>query len=206
VKTAGTTEIQDYLAAVEREAMGLPAARRQELLADLAEHIEVARAERPDGVREILWELGDPRVIAGTALQESGGHGSGFTSPNAPAGRVRKAKVPALVPLLMLALASPLGLICELTPALGHNVSLVFIGPMRVIGAVLLCTSWFWTGSQKVRGLLVAFVAVLVVNGVVMAANSVDSGVRWVFAALIVALPVIGAVWLWKVRRAVGSA
>lgn len=53
--------VQDYLRAVEREASALPAERRQELLADLAEHIEVTRAERPDtAVVVVLAELGDP--------------------------------------------------------------------------------------------------------------------------------------------------
>lgn len=53
--------VRDYLSAVGREATALPADRRQELLADLAEHIEVTRAERPDAaIGQILAELGDP--------------------------------------------------------------------------------------------------------------------------------------------------
>lgn len=71
--STGSELVRDYLAAVEREASALPAERRQELVADLAEHIEIALAERPGGSdREILRELGDPRTIAATALQESG--------------------------------------------------------------------------------------------------------------------------------------
>ncbi|CAB65588.1 MULTISPECIES: HAAS signaling domain-containing protein [Streptomyces] len=62
--TAPTTPadpVRDYLAAVEREASALPADRRQELLADLAEHIDVTRAERPDvATGEILAGLGTP--------------------------------------------------------------------------------------------------------------------------------------------------
>lgn len=53
--------VRNYLSAVERESSALPADRRQELLADLAEHIEVTRTERPDAaIGEILTELGDP--------------------------------------------------------------------------------------------------------------------------------------------------
>ncbi len=65
--------VRNYLSAVERESSALPADRRQELLADLAEHIEVTRTERPEGtVGGILAELGDPRTIAATALAEAG--------------------------------------------------------------------------------------------------------------------------------------
>ncbi|MFE1892793.1 HAAS signaling domain-containing protein, partial [Streptomyces microflavus] len=58
--------VREYLATVERESTALPPAARQELLADLSEHIEVARAERPGDVRAILHEVGDPRTIAHT--------------------------------------------------------------------------------------------------------------------------------------------
>ncbi len=47
MKTPDDTTIQQYLKAVERETSGLPPVRRQEPLADLAEHIDVALAERP---------------------------------------------------------------------------------------------------------------------------------------------------------------
>ncbi|MEU4011375.1 DUF1700 domain-containing protein [Streptomyces pseudogriseolus] len=61
--------VQSFLSAVEREASALPAEGRQELLADLAEHIEVALFERPGQEQAILAELGDPRTIAATALE-----------------------------------------------------------------------------------------------------------------------------------------
>ncbi|WP_420712467.1 HAAS signaling domain-containing protein, partial [Streptomyces sp. SPB78] len=67
------TLVRDYLAAVARESALLSPDVRQELMADLGEHIEVALAQRPGGVREILAEMGDPRAIAATAMQELGG-------------------------------------------------------------------------------------------------------------------------------------
>ncbi|EDY44408.1 HAAS signaling domain-containing protein [Streptomyces sp. SPB074] len=70
------TLVRDYLAAVAREGALLPPDVRQELMADLGEHIEVALAQRPGSVREILAEVGDPRAIAATAMQELG-HGAG---------------------------------------------------------------------------------------------------------------------------------
>lgn len=86
--------VRDYLSAVEREASALPADRRQELLADLAEHIEVTCAERPDAaIGEVLAELGDPRTIAATALAEAG-NGAAGASPRGEAGApARRGKV-----------------------------------------------------------------------------------------------------------------
>lgn len=60
-----------YLARVDRAASRLPAARREELLGDLREHIEIARAESAVGseaeVRTILERLGDPESIVAAA-------------------------------------------------------------------------------------------------------------------------------------------
>ncbi|GIE83175.1 hypothetical protein Aph02nite_91250 [Actinoplanes philippinensis] len=60
-----------YLARVERAASRLPAGRREELLGDLREHIEIARAESGAGteaeVRTILDRLGDPESIVAAA-------------------------------------------------------------------------------------------------------------------------------------------
>ncbi|MYV65578.1 hypothetical protein GT043_06415, partial [Streptomyces sp. SID2131] len=48
--------VTDYLAAVEREASFLPAGRREELLADLREHLDVAVGDErdPEAVRAAL--------------------------------------------------------------------------------------------------------------------------------------------------------
>ena len=63
--------VDDWLARVEQAAADLPDHRRAELLADLREHITVARAdlttETEAGVRTILERLGDPATIAAEA-------------------------------------------------------------------------------------------------------------------------------------------
>jgi uncharacterized membrane protein len=60
-----------YLARVERAASRLPAGRREELIGDLREHIEIARAESEAEteaeVRTILDRLGDPESIVAAA-------------------------------------------------------------------------------------------------------------------------------------------
>ncbi|MFJ8842766.1 HAAS signaling domain-containing protein [Streptomyces cyaneofuscatus] len=199
--------VRDYLSAVEREASALPADRRQELLADLAEHIEVTRAERPDAViGEILAELGDPRTIAATALAESGSTaapgpawGGAGASPGwgGSGASVRRGKVHPLVPLLMLALAQLFGI------AFPDDGGPLVGGLVRITGAVLLCTSVHWTASRKVIGFLLTFglpsVAMTIWNlseggpkggGPALAAN---------LAVLVLASAT--AAWLWRVRR-----
>ncbi|MEU4227134.1 hypothetical protein AB0F17_22780 [Nonomuraea sp. NPDC026600] len=60
--------VEDYLAEVAHATAGLPAARREDLMADLREHITVARADLDPptqaGIRTILDRLGEPAAIA----------------------------------------------------------------------------------------------------------------------------------------------
>ncbi|MFJ2740871.1 HAAS signaling domain-containing protein [Streptomyces sp. NPDC087440] len=185
--------VHDYLHAVEREASGLSAERRQELVADLAEHIEVARTERPDvPISAILAELGDPRPIAETALAEAG-----QATPARAAAPTRRGKVHPLIPLVMLTLVLPFAWVIPVGP--GTLVSVV----LRLGGAVLLCTSVHWTPVQKIVGVLLTAVlpsiAVRAVNVFVTpvggAAVLVDVAVLAVIAGT--------AAWLWRVRRTV---
>ncbi|SDT58096.1 hypothetical protein SAMN04489716_4648 [Actinoplanes derwentensis] len=61
-----------YLARVDQAAIRLPAGRREELVNDLREHIEIARAEAEGeeteaSIRTILERLGDPESIVAAA-------------------------------------------------------------------------------------------------------------------------------------------
>ncbi|MGW3495920.1 HAAS signaling domain-containing protein [Streptomyces sp. NPDC001020] len=183
--------VRDYLSAVEREASTLPADRRQELLADLAEHIEVTRAERPDAaLGEVLAELGDPRTIAATALAEAG---SGATE--APA---RRGKVHPLVPLLMLTLSLPFMMVFPDHP--GPLIGVLF----RITGAVLLCTSVHWVAVQKTTGIMLTAV---LPTAVIITWNLSNGGSAGNTPALLANLALLAllagtATWLWRVRRA----
>ncbi|MEU7743336.1 hypothetical protein [Nonomuraea sp. NPDC049158] len=80
--------VEDYLAEVAYATAGLSAARREDLLADLREHITVARAELDPpteaGIRTILDRLGDPAAIAEEAhLGEPAPTASTGASPHA---------------------------------------------------------------------------------------------------------------------------
>ncbi|MFC9029023.1 HAAS signaling domain-containing protein [Streptomyces arboris] len=191
--------VRDYLSAVEREASALPADRRQELLADLAEHIEVTRAERPDAViGEILAELGDPRTIAATALAESGTGPAASPAWGGSGAPVRRGKVHPLVPLLLLVLAQPVGMVF---PDEGGS---LIGGLLRITGAVLLCTSVHWTAARKTVGVVLT----LVLPGIAMAVwNLTDGGPTGAGPALVANLAALvltagTAAWLWRVRRA----
>ncbi|MFE7046865.1 MULTISPECIES: HAAS signaling domain-containing protein [Streptomyces] len=185
--------VRDYLAAVEREASALPAGRRQELVADLAEHIEVTRAEQPaTPVGDILAGLGDPRTIAATALAEAGVHGA------APA-PARRGKVHPLVPLLMLTV--PYLLVILLPDVYALRVG---SGIFRIVGGVLLCTSVHWRPRQKVIGvtaigLLPVVAAVLWNETTIAPAGELPALVGNLISLTVIA---VGSVWLWRSRRA----
>ena len=98
---AQSPAIDSFLRAVEREATVLPVDRRGELLADLAEHIDVALAERPGQEQAILAELGDPRAIVGTALESVP---AADRLPN-PSGAVKALRVLLWVSLVIAAIA-----------------------------------------------------------------------------------------------------
>ncbi|MFJ9681051.1 HAAS signaling domain-containing protein [Streptomyces sp. NPDC101194] len=189
--------VRDYLSAVEREGSALPANRRQELLADLAEHIEVTRAERPDvAIGEILAELGDPRTIAATALAEEGNGDAGASARSSADAPARRGKVHPLVPLLMLTLSLPFVMIFPDLP--GPLFGVLF----RVTGAVLLCTSVHWTAVQKTTGVLLT---AILPSAVITTWNLSDApgGTPALLANLVTLALLAGtAAWLWRVRRA----
>ncbi|SCF94830.1 HAAS signaling domain-containing protein [Streptomyces sp. Ncost-T10-10d] len=198
MKTA-TDLVRDYLSAVEREASALPADRRQELLADLAEHIEVTRAERPDAaIGEVLAELGDPRTIAATALSEAGNGAAGASTRGGVGAPARRGKVHPLVPLLMLTLSMPFMMVFPDLP--GPLFGVLF----RVVGAVLLCTSVHWTAAQKTTGVLLAAVLPTVIIATWnLSSGGPEAGTPALLANLaMLALMAGTAAWLWRVRRA----
>ncbi|MBM7440021.1 hypothetical protein [Streptomyces sp. HB132] len=191
--------VRDYLSAVEREASALPVDRRQELLADLAEHIEVTRAERPDAPPgEVLAQLGDPRTIAATALAESRNGATGVALPDRAGATTRRGKVHPLVPLLMLTLSLPFLMVFSDQP--GPLFGVLF----RITGAVLLCTSVHWTAVQKTTGVLLTAV---LPSAVIVTWNLSSGGPAGDTPALVANLATLillvgTATWLWRVRRA----
>ncbi|WP_329119355.1 HAAS signaling domain-containing protein [Streptomyces sp. NBC_01353] len=191
--------VRDYLSTVEREASALPADRRQELLADLAEHIVVTRAERPDAaIGEVLAELGDPRTIAATALAEAGNGAAGTSGLGGVRAPARRGRVHPLVPLLMLTLSLPFMMLFPDHP--GPLFGVLF----RVVGAVLLITSGHWIAVQKTTGVLLAAVlpSVAVATWNLSSGGPAGDGPALLANLVMLALLAGTAAWLWRVRRA----
>ncbi|MGW1068056.1 DUF1700 domain-containing protein [Streptomyces aureus] len=135
MKTTTHPEIRRYLAAVDRAASALPAGRRKELLADLSEHIDVALAERPGELDQILAELGDPQDIAATAVRED----AEYDDPDQRRGNPRTV-------LALLAVGSAMGL---LTMAPHSDVLNFPILVVTVAGLVALAMSAWWSTARK---------------------------------------------------------
>ncbi len=125
--TGNETLIQDYLRRLDAALAALPRARRRELVAEVAEHIQAGRrdlGDDPAAVRQLLDRVGAPEDIAAAAL------GEGRDRPPVP--RLVDAMVP---PLLLLG-----GLL---------------LGIGWVLGVVLLWASPVWRWPDKLLGTLV---------------------------------------------------
>ncbi|ANP55642.1 putative membrane protein [Streptomyces griseochromogenes] len=177
--------VKKYLAAVAREAAGLGPERRNELLADLEEHIAVALAEESasgdDEIRTVLARLGDPRTIAATALGEE------LPAPHASRGRT-------LALLGLLAVTGPL----------------TVFGPVLGVPALIGAIWWLWVAPLwRTRDKAIATAAALVpplfaASQWVIPAGAVNLGVGALFvpfALAVVALPVAAGVHLLRAAR-----
>jgi uncharacterized membrane protein len=170
-----TTEhelVKNYLAAVTRETASLSPERRNELLADLEEHIAVALAEESasgdDGIRAVLARLGDPRTIAATALGEE-----------IPAPQVSRRRI--LITVGLLAVTGPLAF----APLLGLP---------ALIGALwLLWSAPQWRNRDRVIGTVAGLVPLLfVVAQWVVPAGTLNFGLG-AFIPVLLAIPLLPA-------------
>jgi uncharacterized membrane protein len=194
VSTDTTALVHDYLAAVERETATLPPAARQELLADLHEHLQVSLAERPGAVHEIIRDMGDPRVIAATARQELG-----LAAP-LPAGKPERPRSPAWLPLALLLLSD------GILPVFGNAVPLAFLTTvMEITALVIVCRSRHWTVKQKWAGIVLTAVVSHVTAWTWNFATPDDFAGRhaWrlALALLVFATSTAGCALLWRTRR-----
>jgi hypothetical protein len=183
--------VKSYLATVARETAGLSPERRNELLADLEEHIAVALAEESasgdDEIRSLLTRLGDPRTIAATALGEE------FPAPPAP----QVSWVRPLALLVLLVMAGPLTVL-NAFPVLGC---------IPVIGAIwLLWAGSPWRNRDKVIGTAAALAPLAFgVAQWLIPAGGISLGLGALFIPLglaLLALPIaVGIYLLWAAVR-----
>ncbi|MFC7929354.1 HAAS signaling domain-containing protein [Streptomyces cinereoruber] len=180
--------VTDYLATVEREASFLPAERREELLADLREHLDVAVGEErdPETVRAALDRLGSPAAIVAAARAEEPEAAAGPRPGGGSKGRTTHTAV-------ILGLTGVAGYV---DPFLGLLV--------LILGLGLLWSSDVWTRSTK---LLATALVVLAPLAFVLFGVSGRMGPVEVLVLLAagVALPVTAAVRLLRTARPVGT-
>ncbi|MEU6168839.1 DUF1700 domain-containing protein [Streptomyces tanashiensis] len=150
--------VTDYLATIEREASFLPAGRREELLADLREHLAVAVGdeEDPETVRTALERLGSPSAIVAAARAEEP---ETPTAADAPKEQPRTRTVITAVLLGITGLA-------------GLGGSLPAVAAL-IVGLVLLWTSDAWDRGTKVlaTALTLATPIVVALGGLFLAAR-----------------------------------
>lgn len=128
--------INDYLARLEAAARVLPPDRRAELLSEIREHIDSARAENAGrgeaATRAVLDRLGPPEEIVAAAGEDPFG-GSGPRPAPAPRGMAWE-----IAAVLLMTVGS------VLLPALGW-----------LVGLVLMWSSDRWTVREKLLGTFV---------------------------------------------------
>ncbi|MGW2689838.1 HAAS signaling domain-containing protein [Streptomyces sp. NPDC001414] len=174
-----------YLESVAREAANLAPERRNELLADLMEHITVAFSEQPAhtdaDMKAILDRLGDPRTIVVTT------HEGEIQTP--PVSRWH-----SLVPLILLPVAG-----------LAGAVNLVLGGIAMIAGVVLLWAAPHWSGRDKAIGTAASILVPIALVGIALAAARAGALLEPVLLVLITAsvlVPAAASVYLFRAGRA----
>ncbi|MFF3055816.1 HAAS signaling domain-containing protein [Streptomyces sp. NPDC057909] len=177
-----------YLEAVAREAAALAPERRDELLADLTEHIAVAFAEQPADneaeVKAVLDRLGDPRTIVATARE-----GETIALP--------VSKWHSLAPLILLPVAGLLGAV----------VSLVLGGIATVAGVVLLWAAPNWNRRDKIIGTAASLPVPVTLVGIAFTAATTGllEPVLLTLVAPSVLVPAAASVYLFRAGRRMSS-
>jgi len=168
--------ITDYLGRLRSASWPLPPGRRDELQAEVAEHIEAALVEsgmRDEvTVRNILDRLGPPEDIAAAEGREGGSSGAG--TPDAAASAAASAASAAASAASAAAAAvkksawGPVEILAVLFLTAGA-ILLPFVGP--VIGLVFAWGSRQWTTTEKGIASALVLIATLVPILLVLAAR-----------------------------------
>jgi hypothetical protein len=154
--------VAGYLGRLVQAARQLPADRRAELIDEIADHIEQARAVSEasgPGLRNLLLRLGEPDAIAAAATDSAGDFAGTFAQSSAaitlPAGRGPRRQRRLDLAAVMLTLGSVL-----LAP-----ISFVLALLGWAVGMVMLLLSPRWPRRAKVLGAVTGTLALLVFGG-----------------------------------------
>jgi uncharacterized membrane protein len=180
--------VRAYLDALHRECAPLPAARRNELIADLSEHItvSVSRPATDAEVKQVLDALGDPRTVASAALAEE----PAPAAVDPGAARASRSRTKGL--LILLALS---GLVTAGNLALG--------GVFVLAGLFLLWRAPEWDNSRKAIGTAAVLTTPVVLFGMggLAASGRLDVFAVLVIAAVALTFPTLGSLHLWRHAR-----
>ena len=155
--------VAGYLGRLVQAARPLPPDRRAELIDEIADHIEQARAVSEasgPGLRDLLTRLGDPEAIAAAASDSAGDFPGPFAQPASAstqpsAGREPRRQRRLDRAAVLLALGSVL-----LSP-----VSFVLALLGWAVGIVMLLLSPRWPKRAKVLGAVTGTLALLLFGG-----------------------------------------
>ncbi|WP_432128129.1 HAAS signaling domain-containing protein [Streptomyces sp. bgisy082] len=179
--------VTDYLETVEREASFLPAGRREELLADLREHLDVAVGDErdPETVRAALDRLGSPAAIVAAARAEE---------PEVPAAPRPEGTSKSRTTHTAVVLGAT-GVAGYAHPLLGLAV--------LIAGLVMLWTSDAWERGTKVLATVLVALTPLALLLTFVLGGAGRIGVFELLALLVagVVLPVTAAVLLIRAAR-----
>ncbi|MFI1976619.1 HAAS signaling domain-containing protein [Streptomyces wedmorensis] len=185
--------VTDYLTTIEREASFLPAGRREELLADLREHLAVAVGDEPDPetVRAALERLGSPSAIVAAARAEEPETLVTPAAPAVPAAPEAQSRSSRTVATAVLLGVSGVAIL-----------SFDFAGLVALaVGLGLLWTSAVWDRRTKVLATALALATpVVALLGAFLLAARLGPTELLVILALAVALPATAAVRLLRAR------
>ena len=150
--------VAGYLGRLVQAARQLPPDRRADLIDEIADHIEQARAVSAasgPGLQDLLRRLGEPEAIAAAASDSAPDFAGAFTPPAAPMTQSPAGRGPRRQRLLDLA-----AVLLTLGSALLAPVSFVLALLGWAVGIVMLLLSPRWPRRAKVLGAVTGTLAV----------------------------------------------
>ncbi|MFE0643666.1 hypothetical protein ACFW2Y_18935 [Streptomyces sp. NPDC058877] len=182
--------VTDYLATIEREASFLPAGRREELLADLREHLAVAigDGQEPEAVRAALERLGSPSAIVAAARAEEPEPPTATATPAAPKPEQQTRSV---ITAVLIGATGLVGLADSL-PAVA----------VLIAGLVLLWTSDAWDRGTKTLATALTLATPLVIAlGGLLLTYRLDPTTLFALVLTGITLPAVAAFRLLRTQN-----
>jgi hypothetical protein len=151
--------VAGYLGRLVQAARQLPPDRRSELIDEIADHIEQARAVSEASVRDLLRRLGEPEAIAAAASDSPGEFSAPLAQPASAAAEASAVRGPRRRWVDLAAVLLTLGSVL-LSP-----VSFVLALLGWAVGSVMLLLSPRWPRRAKVVGTVTGTLALLIFGG-----------------------------------------